>query len=153
MASLALIVALALLGRVEAQPSQQHHRGGAQTAPAQTGEAAQEAPAQAPMGHPMQGMMQQMEGMMQQMQGMMQQMQGQMGRGGMMGHGGMMGRGMMRDQDDDDSSDDGGMMSRGMMRGHGGMMGHMQRQLDRLTQQLDLTGEQQSKVPGCNGFC
>jgi hypothetical protein len=158
MASLALIVALALLGRVEAQPSQQHHRGGAQTAPAQTGEAAQEAPAQAPMGHPMQGMMQQMEGMMQQMQGMMQQMQGQMGRGGMMGHGGMMGRGMMRDQDDDDSSDDGGMMgrgmmrghggmmSRGMMRGHGGMMGHMQRQLDRLTQQLDLTGEQQSKV-------
>jgi hypothetical protein len=89
---------------------------------------------------------------MQQMEGMMQQMHGQMGRGGMMGHG------MMRDQEDDDSSDDGGMMGRSMMRGHGGMMGrgmmrghgsvmgHMQRKLDRLTQQLDLTDEQQSKV-------
>lgn len=33
-----------------------------------------------------------------------------------------------------------------MMRGHGGVMGHMQRQLDRLTQQLDLTDEQRSKV-------
>jgi hypothetical protein len=139
-ASLALIIALALLGRVEAQPSQQHHRGGAQTSQAQTGEETQEAPAQAPMGQPMQGMMQQMEGMMQQMQGMMQQMHSQMGRGMMRGHG------MMRDQEDDDPSDDRGMRGRGMMRGHGGVMGHMQRKLDRLTQQLDLTDEQQSKV-------
>jgi Spy/CpxP family protein refolding chaperone len=135
-----LIIALALLGRVEAQPSQQHHRGGAQTSQAQTGEETQEAPAQAPMGQPMQGMMQQMEGMMQQMQGMMQQMHSQMGRGMMRGYG------MMRDQEDDDPSDDRGMRGRGMMRGHGGVMGHMQRKLDRLTQQLDLTDEQQSKV-------
>ena len=132
-ASLALIVAFALLGRVEAQQHQQHHRGGAQTSQAQTGEETQEAPTQAPMGQPMQGMMQQMQGMMQQMQGMMQQMHGRMGRGG------MMGRGMMRGR--------GGMMGHGgMMRGHGGMMGHMQRKMARLTQQLDLSDEQQSKV-------
>ena len=61
-----------------------------------------------------------MQGMMQQMQGMMRQMHSQMGRGGMRG--------------------------RGMMRGHGGVVGHMQRNLDRLTGQLELSDEQQSKA-------
>jgi Spy/CpxP family protein refolding chaperone len=134
-----LIMVLALLGSVEAQQHQQYHRGGAQAAPTQTDEEAKEAPDQAPM----QGMMQQMQGMMQQMQGMMQQMHGQMGQGG------MMGRGMMRERADDESSDDRGMMGRGMM-GHGmmghGMMGHMQRSMDRLTQRLDLSDEQQTQV-------
>ncbi len=137
MASLVLIVALTLMGRVEAQQNPQHHPEGAPASQEQSGEETQEEPDQAPMG---QGMMQQMQGMMQQMQGMMQQMHGRMGRGG------MKGRGMMRNREDDASSGGRGMMGRGMMRGHGGMMGHMQRKMARLTEQLDLTDEQQSKV-------
>ena len=137
MASLVLIVALTLMGRVEAQQQQQHHPGDAQASQKQTGEKTQAAPAQEQMG---QGMMQQMQGMMQQMQGMMQQMHGRMGRGG------MMGRGMMSEREDDAASDGPGMMGRGMMRGHGGMRGHMQRKMARLTGQLDLSEEQQSKV-------
>ena len=117
--SLVLILALALLGRVEAQ-QQQHHRGDAQVAQAQAPQATQDAPAQAPMQQQMQGMMQQMQGMMQQMQGMMQQRRGGMGRG-------MMGRGVMGH----------GMMGHGMM---------MQRKLGRLAQQLELSDDQQAKV-------
>ncbi len=130
--SLVFVLALALLGRVEAQQPQPH-RGDAQVAQAQAPPATQDAPAQAPM-------MQQMQGMMQQMQGMMQQRRGGMGRG-MMGRG-MMGRGVMRAAEDDDES------SRGAMKGHG-MMGHgmmMQRKLGRLTQQLELSDDQQAKV-------
>ena len=149
-ASLVGIMALALLGRVEAQQHQQHHRGGAQASQERTDEETQEMPAQTPMGQPMQGMMQQMQGMMQQMQGMMQQMHGRMGRGG------MRGRGMRMEQDDGEPSEGRGMRGHGM-RGHGmrgrgmrmshrGMMRHTQRQLERLTQQLDLSDEQQTKV-------
>ncbi len=107
--SLVFVLALALLGRVEAQQPQPH-RGDAQVAQAQAPQATQDAPAQAPMMQQMQGMMQQMQGMMQQMQGMVQQRRGGMGRG-------MMGRGMM-----------------------------MQRKLGRLTQQLELSDDQQAKV-------
>jgi hypothetical protein len=151
-ASPVLITALLLLGRVEAQQDhQQHHPEGAPALQAQMSEATPDAPAQASMEQPMQGMMQQMQGMMQQMQGMMQQMHGQMGRGSMMGRGGMMGRGQMWDRDDDESSDDDdmmgrGMMGRGMMMGHGGVLGHMQRMMARLTERLNLSDEQQSKV-------
>jgi Spy/CpxP family protein refolding chaperone len=141
-ASLVLITALALLGRAKAQQApQQHHPEGTQASQEQMGESTPDAPAQVPMGQPMQGMMQQMQGMMQQMQGMMQQMHSQMGRGGMMRSGGMMG-----DRDDDESSDDDDMMGRGMMRGRRGMMGHMQRQMAKLTERLNLSDEQQLKV-------
>ena len=129
MTSPILIMTLILLGGVEAQQHQQHHRGGAQASPTQTDKETKEAPAQAPM----QGMMQQMQGMMQQMQGMMQQMHGQMGQGGMMGHS------MMRERADDEPLDDPGMIDHSMM-------DHIQRSIDRLTQQLDLSDEQQMKV-------
>jgi hypothetical protein len=83
-ATLVLITALALLGRANAQQApQQHHPEGTQASQEQMGESTPDAPAQVPMGQPMQGMMQQMLDMMQQMQGMMQQMHSQMGRGGM----------------------------------------------------------------------
>ena len=78
----------------------------------------------------MQDMMESMQGMMEHMQGMTEDMQSMMGRRGMMGRMGRMGRsGMM------------GHM-RGMMR-HGGMF---LRHLERLTQQLDLTDEQETQV-------
>ena len=142
---LVLIMAFALLGRVEAQQHQQHHRGGAQASQERTDEETEEAPSRKPMGQPMQGMMQQMQGMMQQMQGMMQQMHGGMGRRGMRGHG------MRMERDDDEPSRGRGMMGRmrghgGMMRGHGGMMGHVQHTLERLTQQLELSDEQQTQA-------
>ena len=96
----------------------------------------------------MQGMMENMQGMMENMQGMM----GMMGRKGMRGQGGQMGmmgrRGMMTEEgDDDEDIPGGGMMGRMMGRGH--KMGHggkFLRHLKRLTQQLDLTDEQQIQV-------
>jgi hypothetical protein len=41
-----------------------------------------------------------------------------------------------------------GMMGRSMMMGRGGMIGHMQHQMARLTEQLNLSDEQQSKLQG-----
>lgn len=150
--SLILIVGLALLGHVEAQ-QQQHSSGsqasGAQAAPTSTDGEINERSTQMPV----QGMMRQMQGMMQQMRGMMQQMQGQMRHGGMMGHG-MMGHGMMKQEAEAEPADDQDMMERGMMHrdmmGHKmmgrGMMGHIQRHMDRLTQQLELSDDQQMQI-------
>jgi Spy/CpxP family protein refolding chaperone len=129
---LAIILASAFAGAIQAQQHQQHHQRGPQ--------ASEERAAQAPMMHRMQGMMEHMQGMMEHMQGMM----GMMGQGGMMGRGsmyGMMGQGGMQ-----------GMMGRGGMQGmmgRGGMMGHghkMLRMLDRLTDQLDLTDQQETQI-------
>ena len=55
---LVLIMALALLGRVEAQQHQQHHRGGAQASQERVDEESREVPSQQPMGQSMEGMMQ-----------------------------------------------------------------------------------------------
>jgi Spy/CpxP family protein refolding chaperone len=102
---LAIILALACAGAVQAQQHQQHHQRGPQ--------ASEESAAQAPM-------MYRMQGMMEHMQDMMEHMQDMTGQGGMMG---MMGR--------------------------GGMMGHghkMLRMLDRLTDQLDLTDQQETQI-------
>ncbi|MDH3605195.1 MAG: periplasmic heavy metal sensor [Candidatus Tectomicrobia bacterium] len=133
--AMAIVMALAVIGHVEAQ-QQQHHRKGAQISQEQAPETSQDTPTQAPMMQRMQGMMGQMQGMMQQMHGMMRQMDRGMGRGRMM-------------QGDDDELGRSGRMGRGRMMGHGGGMGHtrmMQRKLDHLTQQLNLSDEQQAKV-------
>jgi Spy/CpxP family protein refolding chaperone len=119
LASLALIMAVALLGRVEAQQYQQHHPGSAQGMQERMDDESQEEPAHESMEQ-MQDMMEQMQGMMQQMQGMMRHRYGRMGRGGMMGH--------------------------GMRLSHRDMMRHMHHQLGHLTQQLDLSEEQQTKA-------
>jgi Spy/CpxP family protein refolding chaperone len=166
MSSLALVLALALAGGVQAQQHEQHHPGSVQMSQDQTTRETQETPAQAPMMQSTQGMMEQMQGMMQQMQGMMQQMQGMMGRGGMMmgpggmqgwmGPGSMMGMtgpgGMMAEEaehEDDEGTSWGGMMGHHGMLGGGHMMGHggmFQGLLERLAQQLDLTEEQATQV-------
>jgi Spy/CpxP family protein refolding chaperone len=142
MCSLALVLALALAGGVQAQQQhEQHHPGGMQTSQDEATQETQETPTQMPM-------MQQMQGMMQQMQGMMQQMQSMMGPGGMMtGPGGMMAE-EAEDADDAGASWGGfmgrhGMLGRGHMMGHGGMFLGL---LERLAQQLALTDEQETQV-------
>jgi Spy/CpxP family protein refolding chaperone len=82
-AGLAIVLALALVGSVQAQQQQhqQHHPGGAQAPQQQSAETGQGAPAQSQMTDHMQGMMEHMQGMMG--GGSM------MGRRGMMGHRGM----------------------------------------------------------------
>jgi Spy/CpxP family protein refolding chaperone len=141
MSSLALVLALALAGGVQAQQHEQHHPGSMQMAQDQTTRETQEAPAQAPMMQPTQGIMEQMQGMMQQMQGMMQQMQGMMGPGGMMAE--------EAEHEDDEGTSWGGMLGRYGMLGRGHMMGHggmFLGLLERLAQQLDLTDEQETQV-------
>ena len=145
--AMAIVMALAVIGHVEAQQYQQPHKG-AQLSQEQVPETLQDPATQTPMMQQMQGMMGQMQGMMQQMHGMMQQMDRGMGRGR-----------MMADADDEDDEDDisgrrgrmgrGRMMGWGRMMGHGGSIGHtrmMQHTLDHLTQQLNLSDEQQTKV-------
>jgi len=119
---LVLLASLTLLGRVEAQQPQQHHPGSTQTLQEQEPQEEPESPTPMPMMQQMQGMMQQMQGMMQQMHGRMQQRHGKMGRG-------MMRRGMMMGAEDE--------MGQGMM---------IQRRLERLTQQLELTEDQKMQV-------
>lgn len=140
MAGVALVVSLVLVGGAQAQPQQehqQHHPGGAQIA--------QQPPAATSAGAPAQP--QQMQGMMERMQGMMERMQGMMGHGGMRGRQGM-GRSAQEDDDEEDSPQRGmmghrGMMGMGGMMGPGSMLGH---HMERLTQQLQLTDQQQAQV-------
>lgn len=160
MVGLALGLALALGGSVTAQQQQhqQHHPGGTpapQAQPAETGTTRQPQTMEQTQGmmEGMQGMMEGMQGMMEGMQGMMENMQSMMSQGGMMGRSGMMGsrgqgmmgprgRGVMaEDEDDEEESRPHGMMQ-GMM-GMGRMMG---RHMERLTQQLELTDDQQAQV-------
>lgn len=143
---LTIALSAVLVWSVTAQQPQ-HHRGGAQTPTEQpAGGGASEQPQ---MMEGMQGMMEGMQGMMEGMQGMMEHMQGMMGRGGMLARGGMMGMmgrgGMMADDDDDMPM---GMMMRrhGMMGGMPGHSGRFMRHVDRLLDQLGLTGEQETKV-------
>jgi Spy/CpxP family protein refolding chaperone len=145
---LAIALAFALAGSVQAQQQQQHqqhHPGGAQSSQQQPAGAGPGAPTQPQMTEQMQSMMGNMQGMMQHMQGMMEHMQGMMsgsgimgrrgmmGRQGMMGMGGMMARqGMMAQEEDEDEETSpqsgmmgmGGMMDRGMMGRHGMMSRH-----------------------------
>ena len=142
-AGLLLVLAVALVGGVQAQQHQQHP-GSAQAPQQQPAETGTDVPAQP----------QQMQGMMQHMQGMMERMQGMMGRSGIRGRGGMMGRQGMgmtaqEEEDDEEASPQRGMMSRRGMMGMGGMMGPgsmMGRHMERLAQQLELTDEQQAQV-------
>ncbi|HEY7492149.1 MAG TPA: periplasmic heavy metal sensor [Candidatus Tectomicrobia bacterium] len=87
----------------------------------------------------MQGMMEDMQGMMESMQDMMEGMQGMMGRRGMMGRHGIMARRGAEERQEDEAAES----PRGGMMGRRGMMG---RHLERLAQQLELTGEQQTQV-------
>ena len=140
-AGLALILAVALAGGVQAQQHQQHHPSSTQAPQRQPPETGAGTPAPPQMMGEMQGMMEHMQGMMEHMQGMMEHMQGMRGHGGMMrrrsmrGMGGMMGRrgmGMMaQEEDDEEESPQRGMMGR-----------HM----ERLAQQLELTDEQQAQI-------
>jgi Spy/CpxP family protein refolding chaperone len=137
MTGLALVLALVLVGGIQAQQKQQehqeHHPEGAQTPQQPPAKPGADAPAQPQQ---MQGMMGNMQGMMEHMQGMMQRMQGMMGRQGM----GMSAQG---EQDDEEASPPRGMMGSGGMMGMGDMLGH---HMARLTQQLALTDQQQAQV-------
>jgi Spy/CpxP family protein refolding chaperone len=162
-AGLTMILALALVGTIQAQ--QQHHPGGTQASQPQPAGAGQGAPMPPQMTDQMQGMMGNMQGMMEHMQGMMEHMQGMMGHGGMRGHHGMRGRrgmmgrqGMMAAQEEDDdeeASPQRGMMGRQGMMGRRGMMdmggmmrhgGMMQHHLERLARHLELTEEQRTQM-------
>ena len=117
MTGLALVLALALVGGIQAQQKQQehqeHHPEGAQTPQQPPAKAGADAPAQPQQ---MQGMLGNMQGMMEHMQGMMERMQGMMGRQGM----GMSAQG---EQDDEEAFPQRGMMGRRGMMGMGDMMG------------------------------
>ena len=140
-AGLALILAVALVGGVQAQQHQQHHPSGTPAPQQQPPETSAGTAVSPQMMGEMQGMMEHMQGMMEHMQGMMEHMQGMRGHGGMMrrrgmrGMGGMMGRrgmGMMaQEEDDEEESPQRGMLGR-----------HM----ERLAQQLELTDEQQAQI-------
>ena len=139
MFGLALVLVLALGGNVEAQEQhQQHHPGDTEAPREQPAETGTGTPGQPQTMEGMQGMMGHMQGMMGHMQGMMQHMRGMMGRGGMMGS---RGRGMMAPEDEEGES-----QQRGMRQGMMGMGGTLQRHMERLTQQLELTNEQQPQV-------
>jgi Spy/CpxP family protein refolding chaperone len=137
---LGCVLTLALAGRVTAQQHEQHHPGGAQTSQEQPASPGMGAPAPAQLAEQTQGMMEDMQGMMEDMQSMMEHMRGMMSRRGMMGRGGMMARrGATEERQEDGEAES----PRGGMMGMGGMMG---RHLERLTQQLELTSEQQAQV-------
>jgi Spy/CpxP family protein refolding chaperone len=164
-AGLTTLLALALVGSVQAQQQQQQQPrpGAAQTSQPQPAGAGQGAPGPSQMTDQMQGMMGNMQGMMEHMQGMMEHMQGMMGGGGMTGHRGMRGmQGMMgrqsgleqEEDDDEEASPQRGMRGRRGMRGHGlmdmgdvmhhgGMIPH---HLERLARHLELTEEQRTQM-------
>ena len=156
-AGLTMILALVLVGTIQAQQQhQQHHPGGTSQQPAGAGQGAPMQPQmtdqiQGMMGN-MQGMMEHMQGMMEHMQGMMEHMQGMMGGGGMRGRQGMTAQ---EEDDDEEASPQRGMMGRQGMMGHGGMRdmggimrhdGMIQHHLERLARHLELTDEQRTQM-------
>ena len=132
-AGLALVLAVVLVGGVQAQQHQQHHPGGAQAPQQQPPETGAGTPAPSQMMGEMQGMMENMQGMIEHMQGMMEQMQGRRGHSSMMRRRGMMGMGGMMAQEEEDKEES---PQRGMMGRH----------MERLAQQLELTNEQQAQI-------